>query len=164
MTPAATLLAEVRALGVEVIPTDRGTLRVRPVWLTPALTDALRQHKPEIIRLLASEPPILPAEEPSATLSEESSAPIRHVLARLWLLNIPPASRAVDVVAEARHLLTELARLCDELGPEFAAAVSRAHAHHWARTMGRCPWCGLAGVFHDGRTQGEESVLEETSQ
>ena len=163
MTPAATLLAEVRALGVEVIPTDRGTLRVRPVSrLTPALTDALRQHKPEIIRLLASEPPILPAEEPSATISEMVGA-YRHVLARLWLLNIPPASRAVDVVAEARHLLTELARLCDELGPEFAAAVSRAHAHHWARTMGRCPWCGLAGVFHDPDT-GEESVLEETSQ
>jgi hypothetical protein len=71
-------------------------------------------------------------------------------------LNIPPANGEVDA-AEARVLLAELARLCDELGPEFASAVSRQHARAWSRTMNRCPWCGLVGVFHDPET-GEETA------
>ena len=54
MTPAA-LLAEVLSRGVEVSPTGRGTIRVRPLSrLTPELMDGLRVHKGEILRLLTA--------------------------------------------------------------------------------------------------------------
>jgi hypothetical protein len=76
-----------------------------------------------------------------------------EVLTRLWLLNVSddrpfPHTHDADI-ADARRLLAEQARLCAELGADFAAVVRRQAAREWARRMLRCPWCGLAGVRHD---------------
>jgi len=123
-------------------------IRYRPAEaLTPDEVGTLRKHKQEILAALRRRDPI---------------AEYRNVLGRLWLLNVPdsrrdPRAHETDA-AEARALLAEQARLCDDLGPEFAAAVSRQHAPLWARTMNRCPWCGMAGMFHDPDT-GQEIAL-----
>jgi hypothetical protein len=86
-------------------------------------------------------------------------AEYRNILGQLWLLNIPDAPRARQAdLEDARRLRDEQAKLCDELGPAFAAAVSRKHAGAWARAMGRCPWCGMAGMFHDPES-GQEMAL-----
>jgi hypothetical protein len=82
------------------------------------------------------------------TVPTEHVEAYRHVLARLWLLNIPPQKPRADLAA-ARRLLRDQARLCDQLGPELAWAISQQAASHWAQQMGRCPWCGLPGVFHE---------------
>jgi hypothetical protein len=85
----------------------------------------------------------------------------QRVLAQLWVLNIPdssgsPHAHAADL-EDAKRLLAEQAKLCDEIGPEFAAAISRQHARFWARMMKRCPWCGEANVFHNPES-GEETA------
>lgn len=50
---AAALVADVRARGVELIPTPEGNLRVRPLSrIPPALLDALRERKAEVLALL----------------------------------------------------------------------------------------------------------------
>ena len=91
----------------------------------------------------------------------------REILSRRWMLNISP-SHPVDR-EDASRLLAEQAWLCDEIGPEFAAAVSRPHARWWAKAMGRCPWCGEPDVFHDPETGGAIAlpvtppVMHETS-
>src|SRR5262245_26814816 len=78
----------------------------------------------------------------------------QFVLGRLWALNAAPsdsgsrAARLADL-EDARRLLGDQARLCDALGPEFAAALCRGHAGEWASLMDRCAWCGRPGVFHD---------------
>jgi hypothetical protein len=118
----------------------------RPPADTPVTETA--PHRSEVVAPSLAEAP--------ATPLRDLIAEYQHVLSRLWLLNIPPAG-AADV-AEARTLLADQARLCDEIGPEFAAAISRQHARTWARAMGRCPWCGLAGAFHDP-DNGEEIAL-----
>jgi hypothetical protein len=77
------------------------------------------------------------------------------VLSRLWLLNQPEgvarsyrdgadlARQAHEADREeARRLLDEQAKLCDELGPDFAEAVGRRHARFWAQMMKRDPWTG----------------------
>ena len=127
--------------------------------LTPEDVERLRAAKPEVMRLLRHKAERLRvAPPPVRDLVAEYCA----VLGRLWLLNAPDSSRSPHArradVAEARRLLAEQARLVDELGPEFAAAVSRQHARAWSQTMGRCPWCGLAGVFHDPATGGERAL------
>jgi hypothetical protein len=156
MTPAA-LLAEVRARGVTLTPTERGTLKVKPglAALPPELVAEIRAAKPELLRLLA------------ADQARDMIAEYRAVLGRLWLLNTPSehgrrarqdhARHAADL-EDAGGLLAEAARLCDDLGPEVAFAISRRAAREWAAAAGRCPWCGMAGVYHDPDT-GEESAL-----
>jgi hypothetical protein len=102
---------------------------------------------------------------PSPTLLERSARPgplrpilhrfasYREILGKLWLLNagaVPsPARHHRADLDDARQLLAEQARLCDELGADFAAVIGRQCAREWARCMGRCPWCGLTGEFHD---------------
>jgi hypothetical protein len=99
--------------------------------------------------------PVLPEPARPVTPVRDLVAEYQCTLARLWLLNVPseardPRAHAADL-EDARQLRAEQARLCDELGPEFALAVSRTAAREWARDMGRCPWCGLA-VFRDPAT------------
>jgi hypothetical protein len=146
---ASALVDKLRARGVELI-TDGSRLGVRPAGaLTEEERAALRQHKAEVLALLGR------AEAVSMSLPAMVAA-YREVLSRLWLLNISPSS-PVDR-DEAHRLLATQARLCDELGPEFAAAVGRQHARTWAHLLGRCPWCGESGMFHDPDT-GEEIAL-----
>ena len=79
----------------------------------------------------------------------------RLILERLWDL----AGQGADADAgDCAALLQEQARLCDDLGPEFAAAVSRQAARAWAHREHRCPTCGDLGVYHDPET-GEERPL-----
>jgi hypothetical protein len=144
VTPAA-LLAEVRARGVEVSPTGRGTIRVRPLSkLPPELMEALRAHKPEILELLA------------AGQAHRRTAAYRDTLGALWALNLPGAT--VDR-EQIRRLLDAQARQCDELGPAFGEAVSGQAARAWAERERHCPYCGMANVYHDPDT-GEEITLE----
>ena len=89
-------------------------------------------------------PPVLVAAH-----SEDPVAAYTRVLSQLWLLGSPPAPseakhQRADINA-ARRLLAEQARLCDELGPEFAAAVGRQAARAWAEAWKRCPLCGQPG-------------------
>jgi predicted RNA-binding Zn-ribbon protein involved in translation (DUF1610 family) len=54
MNEVHTLLARCRELGAELTPTPHGTLKVRSSMPLPeALREALRRHKPEVLRLLA---------------------------------------------------------------------------------------------------------------
>jgi len=88
----------------------------------------------------------------------------REVLGRLWLLNLPPgdlrpAERHHERdLEDARELLREQARLCDEIAPDFAAAIGRDAAREWSRRMRACAWCGTAGVYHDPETGAEERL------
>jgi hypothetical protein len=107
-----------------------------------------------------------PAPQPGATTADLIGR-YELVLAKLWLLNVVDgavwSSQAHQAdVEDARQLLAEQATLCDELGPEFAAAVSRRHARTWARVMNRCPWCGKAGIFHTTES-GEANVDDQIS-
>src|SRR5262245_20075129 len=83
------------------------------------------------------EAPLLPSAAGPAAHIGNLIADYQAVLGKLWLLNVPSDSRdphAYRADAEdARHLLNEVARLVDEIGPEFCAAVSRESARLWAR-------------------------------
>jgi hypothetical protein len=140
---AAVLVAELQARGVTLRP-DGEILRVRPVnKVTPAEFEALRRHKPEILRLLTA------GQLPDPITAYEAT------LGRLWALNLAGAATDPE---EIKHLLDMQARQCDELGPEFASAVSRQASCDWARRERRCPFCGLEGVYHDP-VSGEETAL-----
>jgi hypothetical protein len=75
-------------------------------------------------------------------------------LGALWALGAegPDADRA-----EIKRLLGEVARQSDELGAEFALAVSRQASRDWSVREGRCAFCGLVGIYHDPDS-GEERV------
>jgi hypothetical protein len=53
MSGVFSLLAKCRELGVELTPTEKGTLKVSsPIPLPEALRKELKRHKPEVLRLL----------------------------------------------------------------------------------------------------------------
>src|SRR5262245_38117447 len=120
MKVALELLRTLQARGV-ALRTDGDDLFVRPAELVqPAEVDALRRHKAEVLRLLEPRP------------RPELVAEYEAILGRLWRLNLlsesrHPRARQADA-EEARQLLDEQAKLCDELGPELAEAVCRHHA------------------------------------
>ncbi len=61
----------------------------------------------------------------------------REILGKLWLLNageVPSSARQHRAdLDDARQLLAEQARLCDELGADSAAVISRQCAREWVR-------------------------------
>jgi hypothetical protein len=140
---APELLEVLRVHGVQAIP-DGAILRFRPGRLVPPeLVPELRAHKPEILRLL------------TAGQAPDPITAYRATLGRLWALNLAGATTDPE---EIKRLLEMQAKQCDELGPEFASAVSRQASRDWARRERRCPFCGLEGVYHDP-VSGEESAL-----
>jgi hypothetical protein len=154
---AAALVGTLRARGVSLEPHgDR--LRIRPASaVRPEEVEALRRNKAAVIALLRSAPTSV--SETATAPTRDLIADYREVLGRLWLLNIPGESRPPRAhqtdVDDARRLLAEQARLCDELGPALASAVARQAARGWVTAMGRCPWCGESGPFHDPARRGE---------
>ena len=154
---AVALVGMLRDRGVTLEPHgDR--LRVRPARaVRREEVEALRRHKAAVLALLRSWPTSV-SRIPTAP-TRDLIADYREVLARLWLLNMPdecgpPRARQTDV-DEARRLLAQQARLCDELGPGLASAVARQAARAWATAMRRCPWCGESGTFHDPARGGQ---------
>jgi len=118
----------------------------------------LRQHKDEVRALLEAPAPVGTHITPATA---DHIAQYEAVLGRLWLLeNQDTAIRSRHArsrdIEDARHLLAEQARLCDEIGPEFAAAISRQHARRWAEATQRCPYCGEEGVLHDAEQEGTQ--------
>lgn len=98
----------------------------------------------------------------TAALHRAQVASYREILGKLWLLyagELPSSVRHHRAdLDDARELLAEQARLCGKLGADFAAAISRQCAREWAGRMGRCPWCGLIGAFHDPGTPERSSI------
>jgi hypothetical protein len=83
---------------------------------------------------------------PPAPLGE-LIAQYEQILDALWLANLGPGSE------ETRHdlarLLAEQSKLCDDLGPEIAGAVTRQRARLTSKMWNRCAWCGQAGDLHE---------------
>ena len=135
------------------------TIIVKPVArLTPELRNALRQHKAEIIGLLVPGSPVAPAEGVPAVPTGPTSAPIRAYVATLGALWALGAEGSDADRTAVKGLLGEVARQCDELGAEFAPAVSRHAARDWSAREGRCAYCAMPGLFHDPDT-GEDLHL-----
>lgn len=129
---AETLLRELAARGVELVPVgDR--LRYRPV---EAVDDTLRaemkRRKPELLALLTA--------GQTAALADG----YRAVLLRLFASTAQ--GEAADV-AEHHRLLHEHDRLVDDLGPRQAEAVYERTKKDYTAQTGRCPLCG--GPAHD---------------
>lgn len=145
MTAALELFARLRRRGV-AIERAGAILVIRPAeFVTPAEIAALKRHKPELLRLLGP-----------AALGPDPIAAFKATLGALWTLGAegPDADRA-----EITRLLDAQARQCDDLGPEFAAAVSRQASREWSTREKRCAFCGLENVYHDPDS-GEEITLE----
>ena len=136
-------------------------------------------HKEELPSLLALALPAPPANnsalpDTSGKVGQTGTAVpqrtliarYREVLGKLWLLNAGEAPLSArhhraDLEA-ARELLAEQARLCDELGATLASAIGQQAARSWVSRMGRCPWCGLPGVFHEPETKSGEPTGSDT--
>jgi hypothetical protein len=96
---AVDLLTEVLALGVSVIPTARGTIRVRPVErLTPELLDRLRDHKQQILAILQGPPRTWVDLDASTVREALGPDPDAHAIAVLQF----------DVLAAVRQLEVEI--------------------------------------------------------
>src|SRR5262245_38689450 len=157
MTSAAELVARLRDRGVSLKP-DGDHLIVRPAGaVTAAEVAELLAHKAEVLRML--DPgvcrPLERIREGRAVV--DMVGDYIAVLGKLWHQNVPdeavrsrPAQTAD--LGDVDSLLAEQARTCDDLGPEFAAAISRQASRAWARSMRRCPFCGLPDVYHDPDT------------
>ncbi len=93
MNPIEVLLARCRELGVSLIPTERGTLKLRGTAPLPDdLRQALNSHKGEILILLAREEPTAL----SARLSPERLADLdlEEQLFRLYWSTLPDEALA----------------------------------------------------------------------
>ena len=135
MTVAAELVQALRARGVTLEPAgDR--LRVRPASaLSAEELEALRQVKPEVLRLLAAQPTTTPAHH------------LRVALRRWFALTVAEADGRRPNPREVEALRQEILKLVDETGPAYAEALTREEARRFRRETARCGWCGNEG--HD---------------
>jgi hypothetical protein len=136
---AAEVLAKVLRAGGRVVPDA-----VAPKLLVPSsLKPLVVEHRDALRALLASQ------EEAQAPRAPDLIAAYQRVLERLWYL----AGQGPDANhRECAALLQEQARLCDELGAEWALTVSRQAARDWSAREGRCAYCAMPGIFHDPDT------------
>ncbi len=144
---AAEVLAKVIEAGGRIVSDA-----VPPKLLVPSsLKPLVVEHRDALRALLAGQG----QDEERPPLASDRIGAYQRILGRLWDL----AGQGADADAgDCAALLQEQARLCDDLGPEFAAAVSRQAAREWAHREHRCPTCGDPGVYHDPET-GEECPL-----
>lgn len=113
-----------------------------PLWAGGSPTYfVLSSHNPATPRYLAL------AREAVARSAVAPATAFRAALRALYALNGDDGATPAQVAAA----LDDHARRLDDLGPAQAVSASRATAREWYKETKRCPWCGTAGVFHEGR-------------
>jgi hypothetical protein len=133
VTAAAELVQALRARGVTLEPAgDR--LRVRPASaLSAEELEALRQVKPEVLRLLAASPTPTPAHY------------LRLAIRRRFALMVVEVDGQRPSPQEVEALQQEILKLVDETGAAYAEALIREEARRFQWGTARCGWCGHLG-------------------
>lgn len=133
---AAELVQALRARGVTLEPAG-DQLRVRPASaLSAEELEALRQVKPEVLRLLKARPTPTPAHH------------LRVTIRRRFALTVAEMDGQRPNPREVEALQQEILRRTDETGPAYAEALIRDEARRFRWETARCGWCGSLG--HDG--------------
>jgi hypothetical protein len=136
VTAAAELVQALRARGVTLEP-EGDRLRIRPASaLSAEELEALRQVKPEVLRLLAAQPTPTPAHH------------LRLTIRRWFTLAVAEVDGQRPNPRELEALQQEILRRTDETGPAYAEALIREEGRRFRWETARCGWCGNLG--HDG--------------
>src|SRR5260370_34456301 len=130
MAAAAGLVAALRARGVTLEPEGDG-LRIRPASaLSAAELEALRQVKPEVLRLLAAQPTPSPAHH------------LRVTIRRWFTLAVAEVDGQRPSPREVEALRQEIFKLEDETGPAYAEPLILEEAQRFRWETARCGWGG----------------------
>jgi len=136
VTAAAELVQALRARGVTLEP-EGDRLRIRPASaLSAEELEALRQVKPEVLRLLAAQPTPTPAHH------------LRVTIRRWFTLAVAEVDGQRPSPREVEALRQEIFKLEDETGPAYAEPLILEEARRFRWETARCGWCGNLG--HNG--------------